>query len=113
MLKFGFNGWDKDDYTLILTNGNFFKLGHELRKKVGDAILDLVVYPLVVVQLAAGSVEAEFKPEIIAIFNYRPQHALDYLKKCSTDRYVMASRIVEDEIFMDRSDDDTGNWNYV
>ena len=47
----------KNDYQKV------FELGHELRKKVGDAILDLVVYPLVVVQLAAGSVEQKFKPE--------------------------------------------------
>ena len=47
----------KNDYQKV------FELGHELRKKVGDAILDLVVYPLVVVQLAAGSVEQRFKPE--------------------------------------------------
>lgn len=26
LLKFGFEGWDIDNYTLILTNGNFFKL---------------------------------------------------------------------------------------
>jgi len=24
LLKFGFNGWDIDNYTIILTNGNFF-----------------------------------------------------------------------------------------
>ncbi len=47
----------KNDYQKV------YELGHELRKRVGDAILDLVVYPLVVVQLAAGSVEQKFKPE--------------------------------------------------
>ena len=35
----------KNDYQKV------YELGHELRKKVGDAILDLVVYPLVVARL--------------------------------------------------------------
>ncbi len=46
----------KNDYDKV------FELGHELRKKVGDAILDLVAYPAVVVQLVAGNVEDKFKP---------------------------------------------------
>jgi hypothetical protein len=39
-----------------------FELGHQLRKEVGDAICDLVLYPAVVVQLASANVEEQFKP---------------------------------------------------
>jgi FAD/FMN-containing dehydrogenase len=39
-----------------------FEKGHELRKQVGDAICDLVLYPLSVVLLASGNVDPKFKP---------------------------------------------------
>ena len=50
--------------------------------------------------------QVEFKPEQIATFHYRPQHALDYFRKCASDRDVLASRVVESETDVESSDED-------
>ena len=42
--------------------------------------------------------QEQFERELIAEFYCRPQHALDYFKKCENDRYILPSRLVECEI---------------
>lgn len=34
LLKFGFNGWDKGNYTMILSNGNFFEFGNIIAQNI-------------------------------------------------------------------------------